>query len=125
MQKQRSLHDLIKFVVGGGINTAFTYGVYFGLQVIMPYQAAYTFAFALGIVFSYWFNSTIVFKTPVNWKGFMTFPLVYLIQYVLSAILLVFFVEQIGVNQLFAPLFVIIVTVPITFILTRWLLRRT
>jgi putative flippase GtrA len=124
MQKQRPLHDLIKFIIGGGINTAFTYGLYFGLQVIMPYQAAYAVAFALGIVFSYWFNSTIVFKTPISWKGFMTFPLVYLIQYVLSAILLGFFVEQIGINQLFAPLFVIIVTVPITFILTRWLLRR-
>lgn len=124
MQKQRSLHDLIKFIIGGGINTAFTYGLYFGLQVIMPYQAAYAFAFTLGIVFSYWFNSRIVFTTPVSWKGFMTFPLVYLIQYVLSAILLGFFVEQIGINQLFAPLFVIIVTVPITFILTRWLLRR-
>lgn len=124
MPEKRSLVDLVKFVIGGGINTAFTYALYFGLQVIMPYQIAYALAFVVGIVFSYWFNSTIVFNTPVSWKGFMAFPLVYLIQYLLSAIILGFVVELLGINQLFAPLIVILVTIPITFLLTRWLLRR-
>ncbi|MGY2438960.1 GtrA family protein [Pseudomonas sp. SDO52101_S400] len=124
MPEKRSLVDLVKFVIGGGINTAFTYALYFGLQVILPYQIAYALAFAVGIVFSYWFNSTIVFNTPVSWKGFMAFPLVYLIQYLLSAIILGFVVELLGINQLFAPLIVILITVPITFLLTRWLLRR-
>ncbi|MCX2545083.1 GtrA family protein [Pseudomonas sp. 91RF] len=124
MPEKRSLVDLVKFVIGGGINTAFTYALYFGLQVILPYQIAYALAFAVGIVFSYWFNSTIVFNTPISWKGFMAFPLVYLIQYLLSAIILGFVVEFLGIDQLFAPLIVILVTVPITFLLTRWLLRR-
>jgi putative flippase GtrA len=124
MQKKRSLLDLIKFLIGGSINTVFTYIVYFGLQVLMPYQVAYALAFALGIVFSFWFNSTIVFNTPVSWKSFFAFPLVYLAQYLLSAALLGFFVEHIGLNQRIAPLVVIIITIPITFVLTRWLLRR-
>lgn len=124
MPEKRSFIDLIKFVIGGGINTGFTYALYFGLQMILPYQIAYALAFVVGIVFSYWFNSTIVFNTPISWKGFMAFPLVYLIQYLLSAIILGFVVELLGINQLFAPLIVILVTVPITFLLTRWLLRR-
>ncbi|MGF6329461.1 putative flippase GtrA [Pseudomonas sp. BS3782 TE3695] len=125
MSRQRSSTDLLKFVIGGGINTAFTYGLYFGLQVVMPYQVAYALAFATGIVFSYWFNATIVFKTPVSWKGFFSFPLVYLVQYLLSAVLLSVFVERMGIPQSVAPLVVIIVTIPITFVLTRWFLRRT
>ena len=125
MSNQRPFADLIKFVVGGGINTAFTYGLYFGLQVIMPYQVAYALAFATGIVFSYWFNATIVFNTPVSWKGFFAFPLVYLAQYLLSAVLLSVFVERFCIPQNVAPLVVIIVTIPITFVLTRWFLRRT
>ena len=125
MSKRKSFADLIKFVVGGGINTAFTYGLYLGLQVIMPYQVAYALAFATGIVFSYWFNATIVFKTPISWKGAFSFPLVYLAQYLLSAVLLSVFVEQLGIAQSIAPLIVIIVTIPITFVLTRWFLRRT
>lgn len=125
MSRQKSFTDLIKFVIGGGINTAFTYGLYFGLQVIMPYQAAYALAFFTGIVFSYWFNATIVFNTAVSWKGFLAFPLVYLAQYLLSALLLSIFVEEFGIPQSVAPLVVIIVTIPITFVLTRWFLRRT
>lgn len=124
MLRQQSLTHLIKFLIGGGINTAFTYGLYFGLQVSLPYQLAYALAFAAGIVFSYWFNATIVFKTRISWKGFFTFPLVYVMQYLLSAVLLSVFVERFSIPQSIAPLAVIVLTIPITFGLTRWLLRR-
>lgn len=124
MPEKKSLTDMIKFVIGGGINTAFTYCLYFGLQIILPYQVAYALAFATGIVFSYWFNATIVFKIPIRWKGFFVFPLVYLVQYLLSAVLLSVFVERLGIPQSVAPLVVIVLTIPITFGLTRWFLRR-
>ncbi len=124
MPGEKSLPDLIKFVIGGGINTAFTYCLYFGLQVILPYQVAYAIAFATGIVFSYWFNAMIVFKTPIGLKGFFAFPLVYLVQYLLSALLLSVFVERFGIPQSVAPLMVIVLTIPVTFVLTRWFLRR-
>lgn len=125
MPGKKSLTDLIKFVIGGGINTAFTFFLYFGLQVILPYQVAYALAFVTGIVFSYWFNARIVFNIPIRWKGFFAFPLVYLVQYLLSAMLLSVFVERLGIPQSVAPLVVIILTIPITFALTRWFLRRT
>jgi len=125
MSRQKTFRDLIKFIIGGGINTAFTFGLYYGLQIMLPYQVAYALAFATGIVFSYWFNATIVFKTAVSWKGFFAFPLVYLVQYLLSAMLLSVFVERLGIPQGFAPLVVIVVTIPVTFVLTRWFLRRT
>ncbi|NWB95179.1 GtrA family protein [Pseudomonas gingeri] len=124
MSRQKSFIDLIKFVAGGGINTTFTYGLYFGLQIVMPYQVAYALAFSTGIIFSYWFNATIVFKTPLSWKGFLAFPLVYLVQYLLSAVLLSVFVERFGIPQSVAPLVVIIAAIPVTFVLTRWFLRR-
>ncbi|NWB51195.1 GtrA family protein [Pseudomonas gingeri] len=125
MSRHRSFIDLIKFIIGGSINTAFTYGLYFGLQFAIPYQVAYALAFSIGILFSYWFNATIVFKTPVSWKGFFAFPLVYLVQYLISAVLLSLFIERFDIPQSVAPLVVIIATIPITFVLTRWLLRQT
>lgn len=124
MSKQKTFTDLIKFVIGGGINTAFTFALYYGLQIVLLYQVAYALAFATGIVFSYWFNATIVFRKPVSWKGFFAFPLVYLAQYLLSAVLLSVFVERFGIAQGVAPLVVIVVTIPVTFVLTRWFLRR-
>lgn len=125
MSDKKSLTDLVKFVIGGVINTAFTFFLYLILQIVLPYQLAYAVAFAVGIVFSYWFNAIIVFKTHISWKGFFAFPLVYLGQYLISAMLLGFFVERVGVPQRFAPLIVIVLTIPITFVLTRWYLRRS
>lgn len=125
MADKKSLTDLVKFVIGGVINTAFTFFLYLISQIILPYQVAYAVAFAVGIVFSYWFNAIIVFKTHISWKGFFAFPLVYLVQYLISAMLLGFFVERVGVPQRFAPLIVIALTIPITFVLTRWYLRRS
>lgn len=125
MSDKKSLTNLVKFVIGGVINTAFTFFLYLISQIILPYQVAYAVAFAVGIVFSYWFNAIIVFKTHISWKGFFAFPLVYLVQYLISAMLLGFFVERVGVPQRFAPLIVIALTIPITFVLTRWYLRRS
>ena len=125
MSGEKSLTDLIKFVIGGGINTVFTYCLYLGLQVILAYQVAYAVAFAFGIVFSYWFNAMVVFKTAISWKGLFAFPLVYLVQYLLSAVLLSVFVERLDIPQSVAPLTVIVLTIPVTFMLTRWFLRRT
>ena len=124
MCRRKTLPERLKLVIGGGINTAFTFALYFGLQHLLPYQVAYALAFATGVVFSYWFNATIVFKTPVSWKGFFAFPLVYLVQYLLSAVLLSVFVERIGIPQSVAPLAVIVVTIPVTFVLPRWFMRR-
>jgi putative flippase GtrA len=125
MSENKSLTDLIKFLIGGVINTAFTYCLYLSLQVILAYQVAYAVAFACGIVFSYWFNAMVVFKTAMSWKGLFAFPLVYLVQYLLSAMLLSVFVERLGMPQSIAPLTVIVLTIPVTFVLTRWLLRRS
>ena len=125
MSRSKSLSVLVKFVIGGGINTAVTYGLYLGLQFFLPYQVAYAVVFACGIVFSYWFNAKVVFKTAANWKGLFAFPLVYLVQYLLSAVLLSVFVERLGIPQSVAPLTVIVLTIPVTFMLTRWFLRRT
>lgn len=125
MSKRKSLTEVIKFLMGGGINTAFTYCLYLGLQVILAYQVAYAVAFACGIVFSYWFNAMVVFKTAISWKGLFAFPLVYLLQYLLSAVLLSVFVERLDIPQSVAPLTVIVLTIPGTFVLTRWFLRRS
>jgi putative flippase GtrA len=59
----------LRFLLGGGINTAFSYAVYLALNTIMTYQFAYFIAYTLGVVFAYWFNSGVVFRVPQSWKG--------------------------------------------------------
>ena len=82
----------LAFLIGGGLNTALSYGVYLLLVRFVDYQAAYLIAYIAGIFSSYWINSVFVFRTPMTLSGLLKFPLVYLFQYVASALLTVKFV---------------------------------
>lgn len=113
----------LRFLAGGLLNTGLTYGLYFLLQKVFFYQVAYAIAYASGIVFSYWFNARIVFRTPLSWKGLMTYPLVYVVQYGSSALLLGIFIERLGIPPALAPLLVLVLMIPLTFFLSRWILR--
>lgn len=80
-------------------------------------------AYVIGVVFSYWFNATVVFKTALSWKGFFTYPLVYVAQYVISALLLGALVEYVGVDKRLAPLVATAAMVPLTYVMSKVVLR--
>lgn len=115
--------QFLRFVVAGGINTALTYGFYLLLLPLFGYLAAYSVAYVVGIVLSYWLNSVFVFHEPLNWPALARFPLVYVVQYLLTAALLWVFVDALGVGERVAPLFAVAVTVPVTFLVTRIVLQ--
>ncbi|MGA7817085.1 GtrA family protein, partial [Caballeronia sp.] len=71
----------LRFIVGGAANTGFTYVIYLLLKRVVPYQVAYLVAYCCGVVFAYWFNAVFVFKVPLSWKGAMSYPVVYVVQY--------------------------------------------
>ncbi len=114
-----------RFILGGGLNTALTYVIYLVLNKVFVYQLAYFIAYTLGIIFAYWFNSVVVFRVQTSWKGFFSYPAVYLIQYFTSAFLLGGLVEVVGVFELVAPLLVAILMVPVTYIMNKILLERS
>ncbi len=115
---------LIGFVVGGGLNTGVTYLVYFVLHLKLSYQVAYFIAYVAGILFSYFFNSKVVFKKQMTWTGLLVFPAVYLVQYLISALALAAIVEWAGMDPWFAPLVVSVLTLPLTYIMARFVLQR-
>lgn len=115
---------LLRFVIGGGLNTAVTYGIFLLGNLVMPYQTAYLIAYLIGIAFSYFFNSLVVFKAPLSIRKFLAFPLVYVVQYLVSALLLEVSVKVLGVPVAYAPLLIIVITIPLTFVLSRFILAR-
>lgn len=117
------LARLMRFLLGGGTNTAFTYGIYLLFATILDYQLAFLIAYVTGIVFAYWFNSVIVFRVPLSWKGLSTYPLIYLIQYLLSAFFLKMLVEVAKIPQTWAPLWVAGGMLPITFLMNKLVLE--
>ena len=108
-----------RFLIGGILNTGITYLLYFSMLPFFSYKVAYTAAFILGILVSYGLNAVFVFKAKVAIKSMIRFPLIYLVQYALGMVLVTTLVEYIGIAAWLAPMIVIIITVPLTFVLSR------
>ena len=120
------LRRLVSFVIGGGLNTGVTYLIYLllHLQLRLSYQLAYLLAYAAGIAFSYCFNSKVVFKKRMSWRGLLVFPAVYVVQYAVSALALALIVERGLMPEWAAPLLVAVLTLPLTYVLTKLVVNR-
>lgn len=125
LNKYKKQGRWIRFAIGGALNTGLSYAVYMLFCNFFAYQLAYAIAYIIGIIFGYLFNSRFVFNVAWSWKGFCSYPIVYLLQYVGSAILLGIFIEHLEVSKMIAPVIVSAVMVPVTYIMSRWVLSWT
>lgn len=116
--------EALRFLVAGAINTAATYVLYLALLPLLNYTLAYTITYVAGIVLAYLLSTRYVFQVRRSARGLALFPLVYVAQYLAGVLVLRVAVETFAVAQKLALLFSIAVTVPMTFLLSRWLLKR-
>jgi putative flippase GtrA len=114
----------LRFLFFALINTGFTYLVYLLCLELFPYLVAYTISYLSGILVSYLLNSVFVFKTPLHWKKALQFPLVYLVQYLLGSVLISISVEVLGIQETMAALLNVVILLPISFILSRFILTK-
>ena len=120
---QRPWREFARFILFGVVNLIFTYLVYLILRVFLPYPAAYTGSYAGGILISYVLNARFVFKEKLRITKALQYPIVYVSQYLLGMALLYLLVEIGHVSSSLAPLVIPVVTVPATFILSRYLIK--
>lgn len=115
----------LSFLVGGGLNTGLTYCLYLFLSYLIDYQVAYAIAYAAGIIFAYFFNSKVVFKVEQSWLGMLIYPTIYLVQYILGALLLGLLVEYLHLHKAIAPILVIVLLLPSSYFLNKMVLKAT
>jgi putative flippase GtrA len=115
--------EFIRFVCVGLVNTAGGYLLYLLLLRFLPYTVSYTLVYATGIFVSYGLNSRFVFHQPMALKKALRFPVVYAVQYVLSALMLWAAVELFAVDPRVAFLLAVALTVPVVFLLGRRIIR--
>lgn len=111
--------EFYRFIFWGGINTLAGYLTYVLLLQFLPYLISYSIAYVLGVFLSYFLNSKFVFKQELKLRKAVKYPLVYLTQYMVGLVSLYLLVQILKVNQLWAPALVILVTIPLTFFLSR------
>ncbi len=113
-----------RFLVSGGVNTLLTYGAYLLLLNAFSYRVAYTISYVAGIVLAFVLSRYFVFKSHRGAKSAVLFPLIYVIQYLLSMVIIWVWVDKIGLPTYLAPLTAILITVPITYLLSKALFTR-
>lgn len=114
----------LRFLIAGAANTALTYVAYLLALQVLPYRAAYSLAYALGIVLGYALNTWFVFHAAWSWKKMLAYPAVYLLQYGLGVLLLTLLVERQWISRELAPLVVVVITLPVTFLASRLLIKE-
>lgn len=115
--------DFFRFVLVGGINAILTFGIYALLLLILSYSVAYSIAYITGILISYYLNTRFVFKSNFSVRKAVKYPVVYLLQYLSGLAALYAMVEIFHVNKLIASPLTIIITVPVTFVMSRWVIK--
>ncbi|WP_340026059.1 GtrA family protein [Paenibacillus sp. FSL K6-1096] len=115
--------EFLKFVISGGVNTLATYLVYLLLLLFLNYSLSYTVSYISGIFLSYYLNTVFVFKEKMSIKKILKFPVVYLIQYFINLLMLYILVEHLHLSTKIVPLIVVIVTIPVTFVLSKLIIK--
>ncbi|AHG42576.1 membrane protein [Pseudomonas syringae CC1557] len=112
--------DFARFLMSGGFNTALTYGIYLVLLMFLSYKVSYTISYLTGILLAYVLNRFFVFKSHQGMRSVVLLPLIYAIQYGLSLVILWCWVEKLQFDERLAPLCAIFLTLPVTFILSKF-----
>ncbi|MFF7195894.1 GtrA family protein [Streptomyces sp. NPDC008079] len=116
------LLQIVRFALVGGVNTATFYGFYLALHPWMPYFAAYTLAFVLSMIGSFFLNTYFTYRTRPTWRKFLLFPLTNLTNYVVTSVGVYALVEWAGMNDKIAPLAAAAAAIPFTYLLSRRIL---
>lgn len=116
--------ELGRFIFFGGVNTLIGYLVYSVLLLFVSYSVSYTIAYVIGIFVSYYFNSKFVFNQTLTLKKLLKYPSVYFIQYLSGLILIKVLVDFFSINKFIVPLIVIVANIPLTFITSRFIIKK-
>jgi len=114
---------LIKFIVVGGINTVFGYGIYWGLlQLDVHFAIATFFSTVLGTIFNFFTTERLVFKSK-NKGSFYKFVFCVWFLYLISTGGIAF-IHNFDISYEIAGLIIIIPRAVISFLLNKnWVFR--
>lgn len=115
--------EFARFLIVGGANTLAAYAVYLLLLHWMRYELAYAIGYAVGITIAYALSTSFVFRRPMRKRSAARFPLVYAVQFLISLGLLRLAVEVFSIPQSLALAVSVVLTIPVTFALSRWIVR--
>ncbi|HDA1738346.1 TPA: flippase GtxA [Staphylococcus aureus] len=117
--------EILKFIIVGGINTLNYYVVYLLLLKLLhiEYMISHITGFLVAFVISYYLNCYFVYRIKPTWRKFISFPITQIVNVSLQTVLLYVFVSWLNLPAEIAPFAGLVITIPITFVLSKWILK--
>ncbi|EOB6924261.1 flippase GtxA [Staphylococcus aureus] len=117
--------EILKFIIVCGINTLNYYVVYLLLLKLLhiEYMISHITGFLVAFVISYYLNCYFVYRVKPTWRKFISFPITQIVNVSLQTVLLYVFVSWLNLPAEIAPFAGLVITIPITFVLSKWILK--
>ncbi|OEK65797.1 polysaccharide biosynthesis protein [Staphylococcus equorum] len=125
MNLNKTHYEIIKFIIVGGMNTLNYYIVYLILLKLIDlnYLVSHVSGFMVSFIISYYLNCHFVYKVKPTWRKFIQFPLTQVVNMGMQTLLLYIFVQWLHISSVIAPFAGLIITIPITFVLSKYILK--
>lgn len=98
--------------------------MYLVLLQAVEYRTAYIVSFISGIAIALVLNSKFVFRTVLTFRKAAGFVAAYGLQLIVGVLMLQLLVEHTSVSPSIAPLCVMVLTVPLSFLMSRFALKQ-
>lgn len=124
--KNERLFEIIRFIIVGGLNTVNYYIIYLLLLHVfhIQYLISHIIGFVVAFIISYYLNCYFVYKVKPTLKKFLAFPLTQVVNMGVQTLLIYLFVDFLDFNESIAPFVGLIVTIPITYVLSKFILTK-
>lgn len=132
---RNSFTQFVKFGIVGLSNTVISYVIYAGSLLVLrkmdvlqniSYLIAQVIAFVLSVLWSFYWNNQFVFSITEGehrsiWKALMKTYISYSFTGLfLNSILLILWIQIIGISEFLAPIFNLLISVPLNYLINKF-----
>ncbi len=122
--REKSLWELVRFVLVGGFATLLHYGLYLLLKQWMAVNVAYTLGYVVSFVVNFYLTAFFTFRSAPSWRKLLGMGGAHGVNYLLHLALLNLFL-LIGIPSVWAPLPVFAIAVPVNFLLVKYVFKKS
>ena len=120
---KEAIGEMVRFSIVGVLVTAIHYGVYWLLQLVVNVNIAWTAGYVAGFIVNYYLSAFYIFRKKTSVKNGAGFGIAHVVNYLLQMVLLNFFI-WIGLSAEMAPVGIYAVSIPVNFLLVRFVFKK-
>ena len=120
---KEAIGEMVRFSIVGVLVTAIHYGVYWLLQLVVNVNIAWTAGYIAGFIVNYYLSAFYIFRKKTSVKNGAGFGMAHVVNYLLQMVLLNFFIWT-GLSAEMAPVGIYAVSIPVNFLLVRFVFKK-